>query len=193
MREANEGIAPVEIAYTTTLDDYVAFSMHMLRKSKAARGRFMASWLILPLVALFAAAILAITDGLLSETPITLAVVGVLYIVIFPSYHRRWIAKYVRNYAKQLGARGVVGPIRLILSDESLTEITELTRTEAKWENMNGIEEVGDYTFILITGMSAAIVPRHGFERDGDYLMVRDFALARIGDREQQLFSRGAQ
>jgi hypothetical protein len=74
----------------------------------------------------------------------------------------------------------VTGPIRLILSEESLVEITELTRTEARWRDMDGIEEVGDYTFIMVTGMTAAILPRRGFEREDDYLSVRDFARARF-------------
>ncbi len=102
-----------------------------------------------------------------------------LYIALFPAGYRRWLTNSFRTYATKREMRGVIGPIRLILSDELFVEITETTRSEAKWRDMAGIEEVDGYTFILVTGMTAVIIPRKAFMPEEDYYRVRDFARAR--------------
>ncbi len=170
----------MEVAYTTTLDDYVAFCMHMYRKSKAARGSFLLAWLILPAACLATAVAVVYGDGPIGQAAYW-AGIAAIWVAVYPWFHRRLVARHVRNFAKGLGVRGVIGPIRLILTDTSVVEITELTRTEARWQDLAGIDVLDDYTFVLITGMSAAIIPRHGFEREADYDRVRDFALARLG------------
>lgn len=169
----------MEVSYTTTLDDYVAFNRRMYRKSKVSRQLYLLNWLALPLLCLAGVPPLAATDGM-GIVAVCLIVFGLLYAALFPAIHLLWFDACVRSYAKNLGVRGVVGPIRLILSDESMVEDTGVGRTEVKWRDMAGIDEIGDYTFILITGLSAAIVPRHGFDNEDDYLKVRDFARARI-------------
>jgi hypothetical protein len=174
----------VEVSYTTTVDDYVTFSLHMWRKSKVLRGSYLVSWLWLPLLALFGAVVCALID--LGDVAVACVAGAVLYAAIYPAYYRSRLQNHVRLFAKELGLQGVIGPIHLILSDESLMEITERTRSEAKWRDMEGIEEMDGYTFIMVTGLTAAIVPRHAFEREDDYYAVRDFARARIGCRAEQ-------
>ncbi len=79
--------------------------------------------------------------------------------------------------------RGMIGPITLILSEDRLVEITETTRSEMRWEDMKGLDVSVDYTFIFVTGLSAAIVPRLGFDSDNEYEAVRDYAIARLKDQ----------
>jgi hypothetical protein len=107
---------------------------------------------------------------------------AVVYGVIYPGCYRTWLAKRLRACASELGTRGVIGPIRLILGADSFVEITESTRSEARWRDMEGIEETDNYTFILVTGMTAAIIPRQAFKRVEDYYEVRDLARARLAD-----------
>ena len=45
---------------------------------------------------------------------------------------------------------------------------------------MVGVEVVGDCTYIQITQLSVAIIPKHGFEREEEYFEARDFAVARL-------------
>ena len=77
--------------------------------------------------------------------------------------------------------RGMIGRIRLILTDDTLTEITASTRTEARWRDMLRVEETGQTTYIYVTGMSVAMVPKHGFADEEDYYSVRDFARSHVG------------
>jgi hypothetical protein len=174
----------VEVSYKTTLDDFVAYTWHMWWKSKTARRGFLSQWLALPAVGLVAAGTLLAAGSWVGSG--VSAGLSLLYAVVFPFSYCRSAKNGIREYAKELGGRGVIGSIRLILSEESLVEITELTRSEARWRDMQGIEEFGDYTIILVTEMTAAIIPRHGFERDEDYFCVREYARERIKGRAEQ-------
>jgi hypothetical protein len=172
----------LEVAYTTTIDDYVAYCTHTYKKMPFMRAVFVLTWIVIPLaIGCFAKMASRHPDN--REATYALAAMAVLFAVGHPFLHRWWITSFLRSYAKKLGSRGVIGPIRLILTDESLVEITETTRSEVRWRDMAGVDEVGDYIFIMVTGMSAAIVPRHGFDREEDFWRVRDFVRRRLGTR----------
>jgi hypothetical protein len=107
-----------------------------------------------------------------------------LSVVVYPFAYRQNLTRNLRELAIEHGLRGLIGPTTLVLTDESLIEITESIRSEAKWKDMDRVDEVGDYTFIMVTSSTAAIVPRHGFEQESDYIKVRDFAKSRVGRRD---------
>jgi hypothetical protein len=171
------GREAVEVSYTTTLDDYVAYSVHMLKRSPSMKWQFAVGWAVLPVGCWLLAAILASRPG---PAVASLAFAGVAYAVVYPLGYRKWVGASVRAYAQDLGARGVIGRITLVLDEDTLTERTEAVQSIARWRDMKGMEVVGDCTYIYVTGLLAAIIPKHGFERPEDYEAVRDFALARL-------------
>src|SRR5690242_15680125 len=73
---------------------------------------------------------------------IVLGVLTVVYAASYPQAHRATIERNARAYARNMGTRGVVGEIKLILSEESLVEVTEIARSEVRWAVMQGVEEV---------------------------------------------------
>jgi hypothetical protein len=173
----------MEVSYTTTLDDYVAYSLHTLKRSPSMKLRFALAWALLPIGCWFGAALLV---GSNSPAAAMLAAGGAAYAIIYPFVHWAWTASAVRAYAQDLGARGVIGRITLILADDTLTERTESVQSVACWRDMKGVEVIGDCTYIYVTGLLAAIIPRHGFERPEDYEAVRDFAVAKLGKHVEQ-------
>jgi hypothetical protein len=168
----------VEVSYTTTLDDYVAFSLHTFKRSPSMKRRFVAAWVLVPLAFLLLAAMVWGSDRFVA---FSLAAGGVGAAILHPFLYRKNLERAVRAYAQDLGARGVIGRITLVLTDESLTERTETTQSVARWQDMKGVEVVGDCTYIWVTGITAAIIPRHCFEREEDYEAVREFAVAKLG------------
>jgi hypothetical protein len=176
----------MQISYTTTLDDYVEFQRFAFWKYPVTWGTYLLAWPLLPLVFLVGAAGLFLED---SNDPLRVAValvfagVGFALAIAYPWLFRGLLGLLTRLLARSRGTRGMVGRITLILSEESLTEITEITRTEARWESMHSVEVAGDYTFIFVTAHLAAIIPRYGFDDDEDYDAVRAFALAHVGRR----------
>ena len=168
----------MEVSYTTTLDDYVACSLHSLKRSPSMKWRLALGWVLGPLGCWIGAALMV---GVNPAIAAVLAVSGVVCAVIVPSFQRASIASAVRAYAQDLGASGVIGRITLVLDDDTLTERTESVQSVAHWRTMRGVEVVGDCTYIYVTGLLAAIMPRRGFERPEDYEAVRDFAVTKLG------------
>jgi hypothetical protein len=168
----------MEVAYTLTLEDYVNFTVHMYKKANMPRMPFQIALALVFLVIGASALVLGLGAGDFFTIWVSvLLLVASTFPVTFPLYY----ARKVRAYMKKLGTEGIVGPIRLVLTDESLVEITTVGRNEANWRDVLGIEDIDGYTFIRLTGLSAAILPRAGFSSDEDYLRVREFARTRIG------------
>jgi hypothetical protein len=94
--------------------------------------------------------------------------------------HRHIAADSVGRHIDQLGGENLFGPVTLILGDETLTEVTPAARTEARWDKMVDVLEAPDHLFILVTSVSAAIIPRRAFDAPGVFDAVRDFVCAKV-------------
>ena len=167
----------MEVTYTTTLDDYVAFGVHALKRSPSMKWRTGFGWALVPLACWLWASLLVATTP---ATAVVLAIGGLAYAALYPLAHRAWVSSAIRAYARDLGARGVVGRITLVLADDTMTERTESVQSVARWQDMKGAEVVDDRTYVYVTGLLAAVIPRRGFERAEDYEAVRDFVLAKL-------------
>jgi hypothetical protein len=122
---------------------------------------------------------------LFEHTPVAvfLVIVGAFWLFTFPSSYRKGIARNTRAFVNKLGGRGIIGERSLILREELLVAISETFRTEVRWEHVQSVEEVGDYTYIFISGISAVILPRCGFDSDAEYQLARDFAVRKLDGR----------
>jgi hypothetical protein len=178
----------VEVRFTVTLDDYVAYTLHVVRKSRVGRGPYLFMWLGLPLLCALGAvwALLHLENDKAEAIAFGLVCGAVACATIYPFIYRVTIEHNARTYARNMGARGVVGEITLVFSEESLLEITEVGRTEVQWEHMKGVEEVDDYTYIYVTGAGTSVIPRHGFASEAEYEAARDFAMRKLVDERQE-------
>ncbi|MBA4062624.1 MAG: hypothetical protein C0501_02740 [Isosphaera sp.] len=174
----------MEIRYTFTFEDYVAFATHSARKVQAGWVTYLIEWFLPPLVAAIGAVELArFNDPKLNYYATGLAIVAVAYAAVYPFARRRVLEGGVRAYLERMDIGGVTGEARLILTDDRLVFVTEADRYEARWQNMKGVEDVGHATYIYVTGVSAAIIPRAGCASDEEYEAARDFALRKLADR----------
>jgi hypothetical protein len=175
----------VEVRYTVTLDDYVAFQLYFTRKAGVGRGAYLFLWFVVPAAcALGALALLA--DNVNEFSLVVagcLALVGFGFAIIYPRMYWALLDHLTRAYALKMDTLGITGECVMILSEEGLVEISETTRTEVRWRYIRSVDVVGDYTFVFITGVSAWILPRQGFESDAEYEAARDFALRKLAAR----------
>ena len=173
----------MQVRYTVSLDDFVALNLYLTRKSGAGRPGFLMVWLGLPILCATGAVWLLELGR--EMVAIWLLGVAVFWLLMIPSRFREGQARGIRAFVKKLGGRGIIGERGLSLSEELLVAVSETFRTEVRWENMTGVDVVGDTTYIFISGISALILPRHGFDSDAEYEAVRDFALRKLAGRAQ--------
>jgi len=174
----------VEVHYTLTQDDYIAFSLYAYRKSGVSRPAFLMRWVARPVLFAMSAVVLwQLGEGVTRLLAFFLVFGGIAHLILFPFFYRARVESGVRKFVEKMGTAGVTGDITLILSEETLTEVTSSTRSTARWADMVGIEDAADRVYIYITGISASVIPRSGFESDEDYEAVRAFALRKLADR----------
>jgi hypothetical protein len=185
----------MEVEYRLTPDDYTAYSLYAYRRSKVNQQGLLMGWVFIPLLCFACATIFAGVAFLaaVTESPgareLGIAALGCLfpgavYALVHPILYHLTQRANTKAFYKELWSLSSSWRIRLILTETSLVEITERTRSEANWRDMAGIEEVGDHTFIFVTELQTAILPRHGFLCEEDYFRARDFALARVGKND---------
>lgn len=168
----------MQVRYTVSLADFVAYNLYLNRKSGAGRPGYLVIWLGPPILCAAGAVRALQHDHEIAAC--WLLGVAIFWLVMIPSRYREGQARSIRAFVKKLGGRGIIGERGLSLSEEMLVAVSETFRTEVRWENMTGVEVVGDCTYIFISGISALILPRHGFDSDAEYEAVRDFALRKL-------------
>jgi hypothetical protein len=179
MKNADTGAAPMEVTYTTTMDDYVAFNRY-----RAKQWPLM--WVIIVLGAITVIVIFvlvgaviafALTNWWILLGGLAAGVLGAaLYVPLFWPYFNC----LVRLQAERHGNYTMLGRTTLILSEDGLVEITKAARSEAKWVNMNSLIVDGDRTYIMVTGLSCALLPRYGFNDPRDYDAATEFAIEQM-------------
>ncbi len=137
----------MEIRYTLTLDDLVAFSIHQGRKGTPGWIPYLLGWVIPPLLAALALALLLRKEA--DPNPVQLVFLGSLmagYPLAYPFVVRRLRVVSVRDYLAHHDTSGTTGEIRLTFTEEGLVEVTAAARSEARWADMKGVEDVGHAT-----------------------------------------------
>lgn len=170
---AGAGLEGMEFFYTLTDEDLVFYFLHQWKKSKVARTYHLLNWFLCPAAAI-GVGIAAQCSGY--EILGFCFAGAAAYAAMYPWLAVRFVKHYYRGYIRQSGADGIIGPIRLIVNDEGFIDIAQKTRTQVRWQDIHGIEELGNYTFIMVTGISAVILPRNGFQSASDYDTLREFA-----------------
>jgi hypothetical protein len=171
----------MQVRYTVTLDDFVAYNLYVNRKSGVGRPGFLMIWLGFPALCAAGTVLLLLSEH--APVAALLIVAGAFWLFTFPANYRKALRRNVRTMVKRLGGHGIIGERALVLSEERLVAISETFRTEVRWEHVQDVEEVGDATYVFISGISAVILPRHGFDSDAEYEAVRDFALRKLDGR----------
>jgi hypothetical protein len=166
----------METKFTVTLDDFVAFNLHVYQK--VGTGRVRVSTLLFVLGGGYLTFLAATTGHAVWAVFLGAFTVG--YAALSPTLARLSTARAVRRFVATQGGTGIVGPVTAILSDESLTWVSEVQRSETRWEKVIALEETCDHLFILVTPASAAIIPRSAFARHEDFVATRDFVRAKI-------------
>jgi hypothetical protein len=174
---------PMEVAYTLTINDLVRVAYRAWKSDRNHRIAYYAWWAILTVLIATGAAALSLRDDEWQLIGWFLALLAVTFAAVYPFSVREQFFRRTRAALRRADLRGIVGRIALILTDETLTEVTDVTRSEARWADMLGVDAGEDYTIIQVTAALNATLPRRGFDSDEEYRAVRDFAVARIKPR----------
>jgi hypothetical protein len=173
-------VAIMEVTYTTTVDDFVACHRHVLKRRTPFNWPFWGVWLLVPLGCVHW--IVFHRTGYPEHT-FYASTAAILWLLLYPLCHRVGHDHHVSEYARLLEQHGTIGPITLLLDEETLTERNPVVEARARWKTMYELDDLGDVTYVYVTGVYTAIIPRHGFQRPEEYESVRTYIRERFAAR----------
>jgi hypothetical protein len=169
----------VEVTFTTSADDVVEHLARSFWKDRNARTYFLAIWLLIPLGTFVASGVL-VARGSQKLVAVLLPLIGVAHLVATPLVFWRRFRRSARQTAESL-PNGLLGPTTLILTDAGLTHITEASRVEIPWGDVEEVEDRDELITISLGGTLPFLVPRRGFAEPAQYHALREHLFARVG------------
>ena len=159
----------MEFDYQVALEDLMQFGEHVYRMSSRVR-REKRFWCIFA-PSLFAAGAFAYywqyrSFDWLFVLIISQAVCSAVFLPRF--YDRRSLRQIYRSYVMRPGASDT-GQVKLVITDDSMTEIAANRQTTFYWRDICKIETLEDRTYVYNSPQSAIIIPRRSFSCDRAY------------------------
>ena len=151
----------MQIQFTNSIDDIVSFSWHHFRHSKSLQRWYRIGFLVGPIFGAIYAVLFA-RWSLPSRIALALAV-AVAWAVWMWMYYRWWIPYSARKLTGEGKNKGLLGGHTITITEEGLTETTEVNESRSSWEGIEKIEENEQYIFIYISAYQAHVIPKCAF------------------------------
>jgi hypothetical protein len=149
----------LELSYDVTVDDAAAFAVFHDSYSPALRRR--RHLLRVGMAVLLA--VIAASVARLARAP-GLGFVGLGFAFafwwIFPRRYERGLRQSVARLHSEGKNVDLLGPTRLVLDEEFVTEATPARDVRTRWAAIERCVDTDDHVFVYVTGSSAVIVPK---------------------------------
>ncbi|GFD91073.1 hypothetical protein KUL152_32990 [Tenacibaculum sp. KUL152] len=150
----------MEVRYTNTKDDLVAFNDHHLANARPYQRRKIINLYVTPVVLLIAFSVFALSTG-----KVGFYIGGVLgaltsYLWTFFAYKR-----YARKCA-EVFQKEVFCEHKVVISDVGVSESTANSSSQFTWDALEKIESNEDYIFIYNTPATAFVIPKREVGKD---------------------------
>ena len=155
----------MDVSYRLTTEDYAYFLRHNIRRSEEYK-RGPAYWWLMPTACLSICIAALISTKNKDVALIGIAAGAIWTLSLYLLRYRMALDKWCVSHAEQGFTPGTV---RLTVNEESIVEITNLTRAEVRWNEVCRIEETENYIFIYFSQSQIAIVPKLGFGVPEEY------------------------
>lgn len=156
----------MNIEYTNTTEDFVAFAEHCRRTSPVARRNALVQSLIAAATA-FGLVAFMIRNVVFGIGAAVTAVV--IYRVITPG----WVGRQVRAVYAEGRNKGTVGRHKLELAPDALVEHSEAGTGTYRWDALEKIDVTDGYVFVFTSALAAHVIPARAFrtpEERNDFL-----------------------
>jgi hypothetical protein len=158
--------APIlEVSYDVTLDDAIAFAVFHDSYSPVMRRR---RRLLRVGMAVLLAVIAAAVGGLARAPLLGLVGLGFAFAFwwIFPRRYQRGLRESVTRLHGEGKNLDVLGPTKLVLDEEFVTEATPARAVQTRWAAIEHCVDTEEHVFVYVTGSTAVIVPKRSLAPD---------------------------
>lgn len=167
----------MEIKYTLTEEDYLAFNMFHVKNSTTATKSLKWQRFLMPVLFIFFAYIFSmIVDISLVVSLITFFIVGLLWIVFYPKYFYSVVKRQTKKMIQEGENESLLGQHHLVMTEEGLIETTSSGETSISWKGIKKFTEDDDHFYLYNSGLSAIILPKRAVNNEEE---IRTFILSK--------------
>lgn len=160
----------MNVSFTITVDDLIAFNLHHLRHSPTARRNYWRSLLLPPVIWI----LLCLGLSRLAITPerswlqsigalLPLFMGALVYVAIFPPLRKRAIRRQLRGFLGEGDNSSVLGPRRIEVTPEGVCETAESGQTQCTWKAIKRVDASDEHIMLYRSSTLAFIVPKRSF------------------------------
>jgi len=151
----------MEINYHLTEDDYINFNLYHMNHSKTGIRALRVQRFLLPVFFIALSYFMAI---ILDTSPVFLLVYGflisILWVIFYPKYFNRTIAKNVKKMLKEGDNKGILGDQHMSIKDEGIVVTTKMGETKVNWAGINILKEDENNFYLYVGAMNAYLIPK---------------------------------
>jgi hypothetical protein len=161
----------VELEYTLTLEDLVAFEEYHADHSPSIQRKRKFMRFFYPLVGIATGLYLVIIDGGLMIAIVFLIIIFLAMAIWFfsaPKRFRRHHRRAVTKLYQEGSNRALLGHQQQRADQNGLHSSSALGESRMNWSAIERMQSTPDYTFIYLSAVTAIVIPRKSVMR-GDY------------------------
>ena len=168
----------MNIHYELTEEDYINFNLYHIKHSKMGKRSLLLQRIVTPFLYIIVAYLFSMI-GNLPFLPlfITFFIVSALWVIFYPKYFYRLIARNAKKMIKEGKNDDLLGKHQLKMTEEGLVDTTANKETKVTWTGITAIQEDDGYFFLYNSSVSAYILPK----RELDHVdVVRQYIQSRV-------------
>jgi len=155
--------AIVTLRYVTTAADQIAKLQRYAGMSSAARWFPTFAYAAIVALSWLSAYLFYVRQGDRNYLYIASGLLALFLTLALPWLYRRYQDNFFGSVLTADNLRGLVGPVELVVSDQSIAEIGIVSTVHAKWCDIVEIDEQAERTFIVVAPLIAIVVPSSAF------------------------------
>lgn len=156
----------LELEYDVKMEDAIEFALFHHRQSPSLKKRRR-------VLRLGLSALLVVMAGVIAgiaKAPV-LGLIGFVFALLFwwffPRRFERGLRETVVRMYSEGKNMGVLGPTKLVLEEDLITESTPTRDVRTRWPAVERCIETPMHVFVYVTGSSALIVPKRDIGEEG--------------------------
>ena len=157
----------MRLRYEITLEDLLAFTLHVHQKSPTMRRTRMRAAMGLAAMII---GLCLIAAEVLDNFLVLWAGVGwaALFVAIYPRLYRRNVKRLSTRLYAEGQNKGILGQHVTELRDNGLFDGTAFSERTVYWKGIERIESIPGHTFVYLSAMSAQVIPEDSVT-EGNY------------------------
>ncbi|SHE77602.1 YcxB family protein [Clostridium fallax] len=155
----------MEIRFNINEEDLIQYNLYQASTLKSIKRAVMLQRFVPAVIFIVAGFLFSNKDSSSYYISImSFVLLAIIWIGFYPLYFKRHVTKSMNKIFKKDESKKLFGNYSIKLDDKRVLEISPSGKNSTDWEKIKGLVEYKGYLFIILTELTAYIVPPKAFK-----------------------------